>query len=241
METKKAIILIIASVIIIIFLMILIVKVGPCKMEGFSFEDGGFCTPGDDGICELCMRLSNNGEELKACIARKREALDDQREASNMEIAKAKGVQYSSNPLIAHKDGTTLQLKGKLKHINRKLLEYTSAEQFLEDPKIKTLINEGCQIKERMSDEDGFFDNTDQVTILQSCLDKYGKNVEIAEMRSQLFAHIVDILLICKEHVENYTHLTSMSRRWIQKFAEFANMSYEDVHKFWKKQNDRLG
>ena len=240
METKKAIIIIIASVIVIIFLMILIVKVGPCKMEGFSFEDEGSCTTGDDGVGCLCMRLSNNSGELKDCLARKREALENQKEESNMEIAEAKGVQYSPDPLIAHKDGNTLQLKGKLKHINRKLLEYTSAEQFLGDPKIKTLINEGCQIKERMSDEDGFYDNTDQITILESCLDKYGKNLEIAEMRSLLFADIVDILLICKEHVENYTHLTSMSRRWIQKFTEFANISYEDVHKFWKTQNDRL-
>tara|TARA_Y100000385_G_scaffold289023_1_gene357248 strand:+ start:8500 stop:9210 length:711 start_codon:yes stop_codon:yes gene_type:complete len=233
METKKAIIIITASVFIILFLMILIVKIGPCKTEGFSFEDPGF-------ICPFANRLTNNGPSAPAAAARRDEGIQAAIETGDIEIAEAQGVEYNPESLNAHKDESTLHLKGKLKHINRKLLEYTSPDDFIADSKIKGLINEGCQIKERVTDEDGFLVDTDKITLLQSCMDKYGENIEIGELRSHLFTHIVDTLLICKDHVENYSHLTSLCRRWIQKFIEFSDTSYEDVRTFWKSQNDRL-
>ena len=234
METKKAIIIITVSVFIILFLMILIVKIGPCKTEGFSFEDPEF-------ICPLTNRLSNSDASASAAAVRKDEGIQSATEIGDIEIAKAQGVEYNPEVLIAHKNESTLHLKGKLKHINRKLLGYTSAEDFNGDSKIKGLINEGCQIKERVTDEDGFLVNTDtdKITLLQSCMDKYGENIEIGELRSHLFTHIVDTLLICKDHVENYSHLTSLCRRWIQKFIEFSDTSYEDVRRFWKSQDDR--
>lgn len=232
METKKAIIIITVSVFIILFLMILIVKIGPCKTEGFSFEDPGF-------ICPFANRLSNCGSSTAAAAARREEGIQAAIETGDKEIAEAQGVEYNPEALMAHKDESTLHLKGKLKHINRKLLEYTSPDEFIGDSKIKGLINEGCQIKERVTDEDGFLVDTDKITLLQSCMDKYGENIEIGELRSHLFTHIVDTLLICKDHVENYSHLTSLCRRWIQKFIEFSDTSYEDVRTFWKSQNDR--